>query len=208
MNTDTRTCSLYRFWVLDPATGYTTRVLGYVGETARIPFERLMEHVYAQPWADTIVGWEVDPTVYTGKAAVLAAEKAAVRRERPLYNVEWNMGNPDRIPPWKAERQARARGRTLPTGKPQARRSPPRGRSGPTHPKPTRPRRTSTRAQHRVRVAPRLFGHVAVWLLLAGALWWVRAADWPGWEGPRNGGLGSAGVIGAVWVASLLRRRR
>ncbi|QKW15406.1 hypothetical protein [Verrucosispora sp. NA02020] len=104
---DQRDCALYRFWVRHPETG--ERVLGYVGETARLPFQRLMEHIYQQPWADTILAWEVDDTVYAGKAAVLAAEKATVEAEKPLYNVEWNRGNPDRIIPPVAQRQRNAR---------------------------------------------------------------------------------------------------
>lgn len=106
--TDRRECALYRFWVRHPVTGKV--VLGYIGETGRLPFVRLMEHVLAQPWADTIVRWEVDPTTYWGKPAVEAAEKTAIEQERPLYNVEHNMGNPDRIKPWEAvaQRQARA----------------------------------------------------------------------------------------------------
>lgn len=102
-----RDCHLYRFWVRHPVTG--ERVLGYVGETVRMPFERLMEHVYSQPWADTIVAWEVDDIAYPGKRAVLAAEAVAIRREKPLYNVEHNTGNPRRIIPPDAIRQRRAR---------------------------------------------------------------------------------------------------
>jgi len=107
---DRRDCALYRFWVRHPVTGKV--VLGYVGETVRLPFVRLMEHIYDQPWADTIVRWEVESTVYPGKAAVLAAEKAAIERERPLYNIEHNMGNPLRVKPWEAvaHRQAREPG--------------------------------------------------------------------------------------------------
>jgi len=104
---DRRDCALYRFWVRHPVTGKT--VLGYVGETVRLPFVRLMEHIYDQPWADTIVRWEVESTVYPGKAAVLAAEKAAIERERPLYNIEWNMANPLRVKPWEAVAQRQAR---------------------------------------------------------------------------------------------------
>lgn len=104
---DVRDCHLYRFWVRHPLTG--RRVLGYIGETVRLPFQRLMEHVYDQPWADTIAGWEVEDVTYCGKAEVLAAEAAAIRAERPLYNVEHNLRNPLRITPPDAIRQRRAR---------------------------------------------------------------------------------------------------
>lgn len=107
---DQRNCALYRIMVLDPATNYTTVRLGYIGETARTAFTRFIEHLYEQPWADTIVGPpRVDPRMFVGKDAVLAAEKAAVEAELPLYNIEWNMGNPHRIPPWVMREQRQAR---------------------------------------------------------------------------------------------------
>jgi hypothetical protein len=104
---DVRDCQLYRFWVRHPVTGEI--VLGYVGETVRQPFERLMEHVYSQPWIDTVVRWEVDPRAFAGKQAVLEAESQAIRSELPLYNVKENLANPARIIPPEAIRQRRAR---------------------------------------------------------------------------------------------------
>ena len=104
---DARECALYRFWVRHPVTG--KRVLGYIGETVRMPLVRLLEHVNEQPWSDTILAWEVDPGVYRGKPAVLAAEKAAIESERPLYNYEHNLGNPDRVEVWRAREQRLAR---------------------------------------------------------------------------------------------------
>ncbi|HEU5110595.1 MAG TPA: hypothetical protein VFT95_18805 [Micromonosporaceae bacterium] len=110
LTTAHRPCSLYRIYVLDPRTNYKTITLGYVGETARMPFTRFIEHLYEQPWGDTIVGHpEVDPRRFAGKDAVLAAEKAAVEAERPLYNYEFNLNNPDRIPIPEAIRQRRQR---------------------------------------------------------------------------------------------------
>lgn len=104
---DLRDCHLYRFWVRHPLTG--KRVLGYIGETVRMPFERLMEHVMSQPWADTILAWEVDEVIYPGKPAVLIAEAAAIRAEKPLYNVRGNEDNKKRITPPDAIRQRRDR---------------------------------------------------------------------------------------------------
>lgn len=104
---DVRQCRLYRFYVTDPFTGGT--VLGYIGETGRQPFERLLEHLATQPWFDTVVRWEIDPQVYYGKKAVLDAETAAIRAERPLYNVVGNERNEKRIIPPVAIRQRRAR---------------------------------------------------------------------------------------------------
>jgi len=102
-----RECRLYRFYVTHPLTGET--VLGYVGETGRQPFERLLEHLATKPWFDTVVRWEIDPQVFWGKDAVLAAETAAIRAERPFYNVKGNESNWDRIIPPDAIRQRRAR---------------------------------------------------------------------------------------------------
>lgn len=109
-----RDCRLYRFRVYHPddmglPAEQRRVVIGYVGETWRWPLARLLEHVYDQPWADTIVGWDLDPRVFAGKTAVLAAEAAAIRAEKPLYNVKGNEGNRKRIPPPLAIRQRRAR---------------------------------------------------------------------------------------------------
>lgn len=104
---DLRDCRLYRFWVEHPVTG--EEVLGYVGETVRQPFDRLMEHVGDKPWMDTVTRWERDSRVFAGKRAVLDAEAAAIRDERPLYNVKGNERNDERIPPPLAIRQRRAR---------------------------------------------------------------------------------------------------
>lgn len=110
LTTAHRPCSLYRIYVLDPRTNYKTITLGYIGETGRMPFTRFIEHLYEQPFGDTIVGHpEVDPRRFDGKDAVVAAEKAAVEAERPLYNIEFNMGNADRIRPWEAQEQRRRR---------------------------------------------------------------------------------------------------
>jgi hypothetical protein len=105
--TDLRDCRLYRFWVEHPVTG--EEVLGYIGETVRRPFDRMMEHVDVQPWIDTVTRWERDPRVFAGKGAVLEAEAQAIRAEKPLYNVRGNERNKDRIIPPDAIRQRRAR---------------------------------------------------------------------------------------------------
>ncbi|MET8278306.1 hypothetical protein [Micromonospora sp. NPDC005174] len=200
--TDQRDCALYRFWVRHPTTGRI--VLGYVGETVRLPFTRLMEHIYDQPWSDTIVRWEVDTTTYAGKQAVLAAEKAAIESERPLYNVEWNMGNPLRIKPWEAvaQRQAREPGWQPPV----------RGTRVP------RQRRTATAASpptaaagwawewtpERIKVA----AWAAGWLLIAVVVGW-QAASGP--IATASDGLAYGAGVATIAVGLLLpgkRRRR
>jgi hypothetical protein len=110
LTTRHRPCSLYRIYVLDPRTNYKTITLGYIGETGRMPFTRFIEHLYEQPFGDTIVGHpEVDPRSFADKATVVAAEEAAVKAERPLYNDEFNRGNPDRITIPEAIRQRQQR---------------------------------------------------------------------------------------------------
>lgn len=107
---DRRECALYRIMVVHPITGKI--VLGYIGETGRMPWVRFMEHLYDQPWGDTIVGHpHVDPRVFSGKSEVLAAEEAAVLAEKPLYNDEYQRHAPHRIPQWTAREQRAERDR-------------------------------------------------------------------------------------------------
>lgn len=186
--TGQRDCALYRFWVRHPETGQ--RVLGYIGETARMPFVRLMEHIQSQPWADTIVGWEVAPAVYPSKQAVWVAEQAAIRAERPLYNIEHNMGNPDRIPPWVAvaQRQARQPGWVPPPKGVRVSPQVPRQRNH--RAAPVRPSAASSRLG-------RLWGTyrtpvtvwASLWLGLFAAVWWEGADAWTGWHEPRNAAI-------------------
>lgn len=160
-----RECRLYRFYVTHPVSGEV--VLGYVGETGRQPFERLLEHLATQPWFDTVVRWEIDRQVYWGKDAVLAAEAAAILAERPLFNVKGNERNEDRIPPPEAIRQRRARD----TAKGEARWVHPDDR-GPTRPqtvpRPPARKRWSSRRKHLTGLsvaAPTVT--VAAWIVLA-----------------------------------------
>lgn len=159
---DVRDCRLYRFWVEHPVTG--EEVLGYVGETVRQPFARLMEHVDVQPWIDTVTRWEREPFVYAGKRAVLEAEAAAIRAERPLYNVRGNERNPDRIIPPVAIRQRRAR--DLQRNKPRWVHPDDRGESTPI----VTDRRVSVpRKWTPVQVKAVLWS--SAWLLLTSVLW-------------------------------------
>ncbi|HLL65732.1 MAG TPA: hypothetical protein VK453_08280 [Micromonosporaceae bacterium] len=175
---DRRGCHVYRFLVRDPRSDYRTRALGYIGETARMPFDRLLEHVREQPWADTIVSWEVDDAVYSGKDAVLAAERAAVEAERPLYNHEWNLDNPDRIEIWKAREQRAARdavGGRAPvrsgraTGVGRAYRAPVRQRFQ----RPRDGRRNFHLPRRWERRVNRAALWVTGWLCLTVAIWWL-----------------------------------
>ncbi|MFI6228649.1 hypothetical protein ACIBCR_15210 [Micromonospora echinospora] len=206
-----RDCALYRFWVRHPNTGQ--RALGYIGETGRMPFQRLMEHIYQQPWADTIVGWEVDPVTHPGKAAVLAAEKTAIERERPLYNIEGNMANPSRIPPWTAvqQRQARQPG-WQPPQKGEARI--PRQRTARRAPSRVVPSSAYARWWQRRRATVTVWA--ALWLALWALTWWAGSDAWSGWDEPRNAAAGATlllavlawGYLRAADQARRNRRRR
>lgn len=122
---DLRECRLYRIYGWDPRTNYTTKTLIYIGETVQEAIDRILQHFARQPWADTITGYEVDDQVYCGKDAVVAAEKLAVETERPLYNDEWNRGNPDRISldDAKSQRWARDDAKRVPRWQPPAART-------------------------------------------------------------------------------------
>lgn len=200
---DMRDCRLYRFWVRHPATG--RKVLGYVGETIRQPLTRLMEHIDAQPWADTITSWEVDDEVFAGKAQALRAEAAAIKAERPLYNIRENMGNPLRVKPWEAKAQRWARDDAA--GKPRW--VPPKERpdADPVVRVPAQARRWPTSR----RGAP-------TWQATAGwwcAGWWSTTALWWLWldrhrtleqYGPRWHGVVAA-VASAVLLVWAVRRK-
>jgi hypothetical protein len=204
-----RDCALYEIYVLDPRTNYTTITRGYIGETAREPFVRFLEHLYEKDFADTIVGPPRVVAAFNSKAEVLAAEEAAVRTKRPLYNIEYNMDNPQRIPPWTAREQRAARDAArategaapapAPVASPRARR--PRSRP------PARPSRTARPAPPRVR--PLRWRHRRVWL----ALLWLAVAAALCWTvidrvGARDAvGLGAAGAA-ALFVAAVGTRRR
>lgn len=175
-----RECRLYRFYVTHPLTGRV--VLGYVGETGRQPFERLLEHLATQPWFDTVVRWEVDPQVYYGKKAVLAAERSTIGAERPLYNVAGNERNRDRVPPPVAIRQRRARDAARGVQRwvhpddrgGQVRAQPPQARPVKVESKPWRPWQKHALG---VGVAEALLT-VASWIVLAVKAWWFAEAWW------------------------------
>ncbi len=198
-NPDVRECRLYRYWVAHPVTG--ERVLGYIGETGRLPFARLMEHVMSQPWADTTLAWEVDPTVYWGKRAVLVAERAAIEAERPLYNDRHNDANP-RWVDYDAQvlqRHARDRAQGFPPWQPGARQV--RRRTG-------RPSRRP-RVVARPRRAPRSVREASPWALLWLALFVLvawRLPDGLGWSSTAWVSAGAA--TSAVGVLLPRRRRR
>lgn len=169
-----RECHLYEFEVRDPHTSYRTTTCGYIGESGRQPFDRLLEHLREKPWGDTIVGWRIIET-HGRKRSVLAAEATAVQARRPLYNIDLNGGNPRRIPPWVQVRQraARDRAKGLPTPttgatRPAARPLPRAGATGAWSPAKRRPRR-------RAKALPRL----GVWAAITAVAWGLAAGLLP-----------------------------
>ncbi|WP_345509450.1 hypothetical protein [Phytohabitans houttuyneae] len=188
---------VYGIYVLHPVTGNI--VLGYVGKTRQSLRVREGQHRDEQPWADTIVGsaFVIAKGVWT-EAQLDACEQHHIRSLRPLYNIDHNGGNPNRIPPWEAvaQRQAREPGWTphQPPAVPYPRYAPYAG--------------WTWRQWRRVLLA-------GLWLLLAGGLWWTAADVWHGWDGPRNAAVGASvpyGVAGAArlrrWWRRLGRRPR
>lgn len=197
-----RDCALYRFWVRHPETG--GRALGYVGETGRLPFQRLMEHIYQQPWADTIVAWEVDPVTFSDKTSVLAAERRAIETELPLYNVDGNLANPGRIPPGRAvlQRQARDPGWMQPQRNVRVPRQRAPRAAGPRPARRAAPPSQLVRwwTRHRTTVA----GWAGLWLSLWVLLWWLGRNAWTGWDEPRH----AAALASVAWALALWGRLR
>lgn len=198
---DRRDCALYRIMVIHPTTGKV--VLGYIGETGRMPFTRFMEHLYDQPWGDTIVGHpHIDPRTFVGKEQVLAVEKAAVLAEKPLYNIEYQKGAPHQIPQWTAREQRaerdRRRGAAVPdwTAKGDA-----PLRVDPV--KPAKRRKLPPRWRRRRNWAA---GLAALWLTLTLCLWLLDAiclhAVMPG----RTYPIAAAGLASMLPVSRLRRR--
>lgn len=191
-----RDCRVYEFEVLDPNTNYQTKTVGYIGETAREPLARLLEHVYAQPWSDTITLWRVLDEVYPNKPAVLAAEKAEIRARRPLFNYEENLDNPRRIPIPEARRQRAARdaakGAVTPWQAPTDARP---ARESVKVAKPTR-----RRARRCPRPVRRLGVAAGVWVPLM-FLAWTGAwrAGLGAWLGLRAGALAAVVLVLVGW---------
>ena len=100
---------VYRFDVL-----YRGEVVcGYIGQTTRTLAEREAEHRGDKPWADLIVGtpyaiWESDSC---SALELDAAELAAIRDLKPLFNYQGQEGAKHAIPKWTQEEERQARNR-------------------------------------------------------------------------------------------------
>lgn len=216
---DLRDCRRYRFYGWDPRTDYSTKTLIYIGETGRWPFERLMEHVADQPWADTITLWEVDDAIYPGKVAVVEAERQAIEDELPLYNYEFNLGNPHRVEIWRAKEQRWARddAASRPRWRPPVRQARERASGSSTAPRPAPVRRSPVRKPVR-RWKPwqrRALGWFTTWAGLVVACWIAALAyHLGGWQ--QTGSVSAAVwavlfgwiMCGCPWPAGSSRRAR
>lgn len=96
--------SVYAYDVLDLRPPTTVKV-GYVGKSSSPLHFRDAQHRAGKVWAWAIVG-EIRPVWQgeCGKIALWLREVYYIRKLRPLFNVQWNKGNCDRIPPWEAKR--------------------------------------------------------------------------------------------------------
>lgn len=125
-------------WYLYRVRGFVEPRL-YIGITSQsAPVARLEQHIgdlagnitgrtpREEPkwWAKMAAGWDLDPKKYKTEADALAAEKAAIKRERPRCNDLHNRDNPNR---WRSmadvpieqrpvEDPARPVARVAPTG--------------------------------------------------------------------------------------------
>jgi hypothetical protein len=193
LHPDERECSLYRFVGLDPHDRGIGDVLLYIGESAREPFTRMLEHIHEQSWAWRIRGFQVDKRVFASKEEVLAAEKHAIRTEQPIYNTEHNLGNPDRIATYGRRRRA-----------------PWVHRAGAGSWRPPRTPTTQRRRSWQWMRTPAALV-VYAWLVLTAAGWW--AADhylqFAAGEDAVTGAVG-AGVLlaGAAGMGAKRRHRR
>lgn len=184
--------------------------VGYIGQTRQQVWQRGDQHRACQPFADIIVGdvLLLDQGVWTDEQ-LSAREEMWIRngvsvggrpRQRPRYNHDCNLDNPDRIEIWRAveHRQRREPGWQPPKDRAWV----PRQRV-PVRPARTRPGVVGWWERHRWWVA----GWVALWLLLTAGMWWVGAGSWSGWRESRNAALlGTCAWTVIAWRAWKGRR--
>ncbi len=204
-------CHLYWIYVWDPRTNFTTLTLGYVGES-NDPLARFYEHLDEQPWSDTIPDTNPDEAlasgilvvsdeVYPDKLAAWLAEEAAVLRDRPLYNYEYNLSNPDRIPVYaaRAARAERDAANGIPLKQSWAARFEQRRRG----------RDAAVPAWKRLVLSPaarRRAGWSALWLVPTLLGWWMLTRYLPVVSTWRLGGV--AGALVAILLLWVTRPRR
>jgi hypothetical protein len=95
---------VYCYDVLDLRTGKVAKA-AYIGKSSSNLRYRNRQHREKQVWAKHIVGdiqvlWSGDCTLLT----LWHKEIFFILTMRPLFNVEWNKANGNRIPPWQAKK--------------------------------------------------------------------------------------------------------
>lgn len=185
---------VYGINVVHPVTGEV--VLGYVGKTRQQLASRERQHREEQPWADTIVGSAYVIVEHQGwsEAELDHAEQTHIRALKPIYNIDHNRNNPNRIPPWQAieQRQAREAARGNPNWKPIKLAARPR----------------SAWARWWRRRLPGLVVGAVLWLAAAAVLLWLFNAN------AQTAALGATVTVvvvhghGRWWGRPRARRRR
>lgn len=86
-----------RWWYLYRAM--SGPIVGYIGISCD-PEARFWEHHAEKPWIREITAWPINMMErYPSWRVARAAERAAIARERPLFNIEDNWHNPRRVNP-------------------------------------------------------------------------------------------------------------
>ncbi|MFJ1539267.1 hypothetical protein ACIODS_12060 [Micromonospora chalcea] len=173
-------------------------VVGYVGQSVQTVKQREDQHRPTQPFGDVICGgsWVIEEGLWT-QAELDARERHYIKHgvvlipgqaaQRPVYNYEHNLDNPDRIEVWRAREHRLAREPGWQPGVVPVQRG--RGR-----PVARRGWRWTRRRVQAVALA-------VVWLTLFAAAWWSGWDVWHGWDGPRNAAISATGAMGAGWGA-------
>lgn len=188
MTQQVETWRLYRFDTsLRCRSGHEHRL--YIG-ISNEPLRRVLEHAKDKPWFRHVTGWTVDERVFYSESDAREAERAAIHAELPLANTVHNLGNPCRmvfdaqpqVPRKVARRASVARAAVAaPRWTPAVKRA---------------------AGSHAVRVA-------AVWLVLAGLLWWAaNRAALSAVAGPQYAAAAATGMLLALWAFVERRSRK
>lgn len=185
-------------------------VLGYVGKSRQTVWQREQQHRADQPFGDLICGgsWVIEEGVWT-EEELDAREQHYIRcgvvlvpgqrPQRPVYNHDHNLGNPERIEIWRARQHRQVR---EPGWQP-----PPKGARVVVQPTARRRWWPSVRW---TRSRIRMVALAVLWTALAAAFWAAGWDVWHGWDGPRNAAIAAAIVqaSGSVALAYARRPRR
>jgi hypothetical protein len=96
---------VYAYDVIDLRPQSVHVEVGYVGKSSSKLLYRDAQHRHGKVWAWAIVG-EIRPVWHgeCGRVSLWFREVYYIRKLRPLFNVDWNRHNRNRITPWVARR--------------------------------------------------------------------------------------------------------